>query len=66
MKALVDYQAISNQLKESNNEKTKIKQEGDKHVANFLKEKKEITDEKEKHAKMIKDLMAEKLKNAMH
>jgi hypothetical protein len=35
-------------LKESNNDKAKIKKEGDAHVENFLKEKKTLTEEKAK------------------
>jgi len=66
MKTLTDYQAVSNQLKEANNEKVKIKKEGDKHVEDFLKEKKDLSDEKEKISAKIKDLMTEKLKNDMH
>tara|TARA_B110000285_G_scaffold221322_1_gene274117 strand:+ start:863 stop:1039 length:177 start_codon:yes stop_codon:yes gene_type:complete len=48
MKSLQDYQAVSNQLKEANNEKTKIKKEGDSNVDKFLKEKKDLVEEKNK------------------
>lgn len=48
MKSLQDYQAVSNQLKEANNEKLKIKKEGDSNVDKFLKEKKDLVEEKNK------------------
>jgi len=50
-------------LKDANTEKSKIKKEGDTHLENYLKEKKDINSEKDKMASKITELMGEKLKN---